>query len=164
MGIEAIFLSHLELAPFGYGGSPCILWTAALADNGYGQWSEGRRDDKRSVRAHRWAYEHWVGPIPEGYTADHLCHNADRSCLGGDTCPHRRCANPLHLEPVPILINIRRSHRHNANKQGCPHGHPYDEANTYVTPVGLRTCRTCRRERNYRARAKRLELTGSKWR
>ena len=33
----------------------------------------------------------------------------------------------------------------NAMKDRCPHGHPYDSANTYVNPRGWRLCRTCRR-------------------
>lgn len=34
----------------------------------------------------------------------------------------------------------------NARKTHCPHGHPYDDANTYITPDGERMCRACRRE------------------
>lgn len=32
-------------------------------------------------------------------------------------------------------------------KTHCPHGHAYDDANTYVTPQGARGCRTCKRLR-----------------
>lgn len=41
-------------------------------------------------------------------------------------------------------------------KTHCPQGHPYDEANTYVTPSGSRQCKTCRFERQ-RARLERLK-------
>jgi hypothetical protein len=33
-----------------------------------------------------------------------------------------------------------------AHVSNCPQGHPYDEANTYITPKGARDCRACRRE------------------
>jgi hypothetical protein len=33
----------------------------------------------------------------------------------------------------------------------CPHGHPYDEENTYVDPIGRRHCKECRRIRRRRA-------------
>lgn len=49
----------------------------------------------RSTPAHRVAYEHFIGPIPDGLTLDHLCRN-------------RACINPAHLEPVTSLENIRR--------------------------------------------------------
>jgi hypothetical protein len=47
------------------------------------------------IRAHRFAYELLVGPIPEGLVIDHLCRN-------------RRCVNPAHLEPVTAEENWRR--------------------------------------------------------
>lgn len=34
----------------------------------------------------------------------------------------------------------------NRLKVTCPHGHPYDSANTYINPKGWRLCRTCRRQ------------------
>lgn len=48
------------------------------------------------VYAHRWAYEHWVGPIPEGMELDH-------------TCRHPMCVNPAHLEPVSPAVNSERA-------------------------------------------------------
>jgi hypothetical protein len=60
--------------------SECWLWTAALFSNGYGAFRVG----PKQVRAHRWAYAHFVGPIPEGAVVMHRCDV-------------RRCANPDHL-------------------------------------------------------------------
>jgi hypothetical protein len=34
----------------------------------------------------------------------------------------------------------------NAAKTHCPRGHPYDDANTYISPRGSRICRKCRSE------------------
>lgn len=123
----------------------CWLWTGALAGGGYGKgWSNGR-----TVLAHRWAYQLLVGAVPEGLELDHLCRV-------------RRCVNPEHLEPVTASVNVLRSTgpavagRHNAIKTHCPQGHPYDEANTYISPSGGRSCRTCSAARSAaRWRAKR---------
>lgn len=57
----------------------CWLWTGCLAD-GYGKFSL----TGKMVRAHRFAYELWVGPIPEGQIVRHTCHV-------------RACVNPDHL-------------------------------------------------------------------
>lgn len=49
---------------------------------------------------HRLTYALVHGPIPDGLVVDHACHNADKSCPGGDNCWHRRCINPAHLRAV----------------------------------------------------------------
>jgi hypothetical protein len=42
------------------------------------------------------------------------------------------------------LLRTRSLGRHNnAGKTHCPHGHPYDEKNTYITKDGRRSCRKC---------------------
>jgi hypothetical protein len=70
----------------------CWIWTAHRNPLGYGQF---RPKGKQTVRAHRFAYELLLGPIPEGMTLDHLCRNT-------------RCVNPDHLEPVTAIENYRR--------------------------------------------------------
>lgn len=59
----------------------CWLWTAALSERGYGFF---KADDGRMVKAHRWSYDHFNGPIPPGLL---VCH----------TCDVRRCVRPDHL-------------------------------------------------------------------
>ncbi len=111
---------------------PCWLWLPPDDGNGYGQFHR-----KGSViRAHRFAYEDMVGPIPDGLELDHLCRV-------------RRCVNPSHLEPVTTEENLLRGMGPaaiNARKTHCPQGHPYDEANTYRYK-NKRGCRACVRER-----------------
>lgn len=83
-------LARMEPQPNG-----CIYFTGWINTGGYGVVKREGRDQ----RAHRAAYELFVGPIPEGLVVDHECHNRDWSCLGGKTCLHRRCVNFEHLHP-----------------------------------------------------------------
>ena len=117
----------------------CWLWIGSCNHKGYGVF----RVAGRLVKAHRFAYELLVGPIPDGLTLDHLCRV-------------RRCVNPAHLESVTNYENILRGDSfsaRNAVKTHCPHGHPYDDANTYVSPSGRRSCRECSRGKDRRQQA-----------
>jgi hypothetical protein len=112
--------------------SGCWEWTAARLADGYGTFFDG----EKVVLAHRWAYEHFVGPIPEGLALDHLCRN-------------HGCVNPEHLEPVTWRTNTMRGETipaAHAAKTHCPSGHAYDEDNT-LRYGGRRYCRACRSER-----------------
>jgi hypothetical protein len=114
----------------------CWLWTGYVMPNGYAQFNIGRRH----IYAHRWAYERWVGPIPEGAQIDHV---RERGCV------HRHCANPAHLEPVSNRENAKRGRW--GRTTHCPAGHPYDETNTYIIPgTGARQCRECKRDAHRR--------------
>lgn len=74
--------------------TPCRIWQLAKDDDGYGKvTSQGRR-----TLAHRVAYEHGRGPIPEGLQIDHLCRQPS-------------CVNPDHLEAVTSAENVRRGLR-----------------------------------------------------
>lgn len=73
-------------------GQECWAWTGQRDAKGYGLMADGTGG---KVRAHRWVWETMVGPIPEGYTIDHLCRNPS-------------CVNPDHLEPVDNAENQRR--------------------------------------------------------
>jgi hypothetical protein len=91
----------------------CVPWTGTVNNKGYGTgWSKTLGG---GVAAHRVVYERVVGSIPSGMHLDHLCHNADRSCLGGVDSQHRRCVNPAHLEPVTTAENNRRSRQEAAS-------------------------------------------------
>lgn len=80
----------------------CWLWLGYCLPNGYGRIAQGHSNPRY---VHRVAYELLVGPIPDGLLLDHECHNTDLRCLGGDSCGHRRCWNPAHLETVTYLVN-----------------------------------------------------------
>lgn len=58
----------------------CWWWTGTKTSRGYGSFGAGpKRHDGRGspgmVRAHRWAYDHFVGPIPKGLHVLHRCDN-----------------------------------------------------------------------------------------
>lgn len=110
----------------------CWVWQGAKkTGTGYGYF---HAVSGTTVRAHRWAYEQMVGPIPDGLQLDHLCRNPS-------------CVNPSHLDPVTAKVNTARSESFaalNARKTHCPQGHPYDADNTRIDKRGLRHCRECR--------------------
>ena len=123
----------------------CWLWTGACNNKGYGQFEY----HGRPVLAHRWAYEHWVGSIPEGLELDHLCRNPI-------------CVNFDHLEAVTHRENVRRGNAGKITgarqlaKTHCPQGHPYSGDNLYLRPGGGRACWICKRNslRRFRVRQK----------
>jgi hypothetical protein len=122
----------------------CWLWTGSPVGKGYGRIGISGH----GVLVHRFAYELLVGPIPEGLTIDHVKANG---------CTSKLCVKaiadefgPAHLEAVTPRENNLRGDCYsgvNARKTHCSRGHPYDLANTYITPEGFRQCRACRRYR-----------------
>ena len=68
----------------------CHLWTGAMNNRGYARFCAGGR----LMGAHRFAYETFVGPIPDGM---HVLHRCDTP----------RCVNPKHLFLGTDLDNAR---------------------------------------------------------
>ncbi len=98
----------------------CWLWGGGDQSNGYGLfWAKGK-----AWRVHRWAYQHFIGPIPEGLYVLHKC----------DVRP---CVNPEHLMLGTHLDNMRDM---------CAKGRQLNgEANhnaklTAVDVLGIRVC------------------------
>lgn len=127
----------LELPPVADVEGLCWGWQNCTNSKGYGVTSIA---GKRKL-AHRAAYEHLVGEIPEGLQLDHLCTN-------------KRCCYPKHTEPVTGLVNMSRTDQ--ARKAICTNGHRLIGDNVIIKKRGQSTVRNCRRcqadaQRRYRA-------------
>lgn len=120
----------------------CWEWTGTRNNRGYGTFSlyfSGRKPSPyKSILAHRFSYESFIGPIPDGLQIDHLCRV-------------RHCVNPNHLEPVTARENTFRSAKSasviNDAKTHCPQGHPLSGPNLGFKKSKrgkpARYCRTC---------------------
>lgn len=118
----------------------CWPWPGSDAGQGYGQL----KSNNKNYRAHRFFYEHLVGPVPDGLVLDHTCHDPE-VCVAGNNCPHRACCNPAHLRVTTNKENILRGGGEaprNAAKTHCKRGHAFTPENTITQPRG-RGCRTC---------------------
>lgn len=158
---------HFGVREWGHYGAPLAVRLLRGAKPVDGCWRRNSRNmsgysvvDVRgtSKAAHRAMYELMVGPIAHGLDLDHLCHTSD--CHLGKDCPHRRCINPAHLEPVTERTNVLRGNgvaAVNASKTHCKRGHEFTPENTYVWSKPSRPYRACRKciqlhVQNYRAR------------
>lgn len=124
--VRGRILARVEVRPVtdqGYGLGPCWVWTGALF--------RGRPYTHfvgfSTQIVYRVAYEHFVGPIPDGLELDHLC---DRSS----------CCNPWHLEAVTGAENRRRA---SMRQQFCKRGHVLDGDNVELRPGRGRRCISC---------------------
>ncbi|QKW95381.1 hypothetical protein [Ralstonia phage RPZH6] len=83
-------------------GNGCWNWTGALSA-GYGILARGWK--KSPYKAHRLAYELFVGPIPDGHVVRHACDNP--RCInparGWKKSPYKahRLAYELFVGPIP---------------------------------------------------------------
>lgn len=118
----------------------CWISNYSVASHGYAQIGWDTKAEGHSVvGAHRAAWTHHNGPIPDGLTIDHLCRQ-------------RRCVNPDHLR---LLTNVE-----NASDNGMkphrdlPAGWDCRNCGNPIVRVsnGSTTCRQCARARKRRKR------------
>lgn len=115
-------------------GTPCHVYRFSRDAYGYGRISFGGR----WVKLHRFMWEKEIGSIPANLVIDHVCQN-------------KACCNVEHLRLVTQSVNavencVSTGAERMRAKTHCPHGHAYDERNTYRTKRGGRYCRACRRK------------------
>lgn len=131
--IEARFWRYVQKGETG----ECWIWKGTVSR--YGQI---RLRNGKTARAHRVAYELFNGPIPEGFTIDHLCMN-------------KLCVNPEHLEAVTSKENTHRGLAILGSPKSymthCKRGHRLSKENLDPSPAygkfGYRSCMVCKRER-----------------
>lgn len=78
--------------------SQCWIFEGGLGAYGYG--SIRLANPRRRTSTHRFAYEHYVGPIPEGLQIDHLC----RVLLNGSK---KRTNYNLVSNDIDILVTFQ---------------------------------------------------------
>lgn len=115
----------------------CIFWIGGTLDkDGYGTFYFR----KKGRRAHRVAYWHYYGDIPEGMVINHTCQN-------------RNCVNHKHLRLATLKENALRESNSlaaiNSQKTHCKNGHPFDRK--YGKQ---RYCSICQSEKHKRLRQK----------
>ncbi len=125
------FVNLLVIVPF----SECWFLETAPSPDGYSHFAVSHT---RQVRGHRFSYEYFIGPIPEGKHLDHLCRN-------------RECVNPRHLDPVSCRENHMRAPGTmtaiNSAKDRCIHGHECGLTFSAKAKYGRgeRICKECKR-------------------
>ena len=130
------FIKKVEFLPNG-----CWLWNGARTGK---SWNGGRLrygnfwNGTKVVSAHRWSREHFVGSIPEGLDAGHLCTT-------------ELCVHPLHVRPMTHAENMSASvpGKQLGGRQRCKRGHELSGENLLVSG-GARYCRECRKIREQR--------------
>lgn len=100
----------------------------------------------RKSRVHRLILETFVGPPSNGLECRHL---------DGDPSNNRLDNLVWGTRSENTYDKVRHGNHPIAARTQCIYGHPFDAANTYVTPDGRRGCRECGRLR-YRARRDRI--------
>lgn len=90
----------------------CWEWSLGKDRVGYGRLKVqmGSRDCFRFTSAHRYAYEVFVGPIPERMNVLHRCDN-------------RSCCNPKHLFLGTQQDNMRDMHAKGRGPKGYSRSH-----------------------------------------
>ena len=137
---------HAKLAPPDENG--CVEFTGCTGNvpsGNHGQFWSGTR----LMGAHRWAWEHYVAPIPDGLFVLHKCDNPP-------------CCNTSHLFIGTQADNLRDMHDKgrgiNTRKTHCVNGHPFSGSNLRIVEEKgggkRRRCVTCANEKNRAWRAR----------
>jgi hypothetical protein len=111
---EQSFLGRINKTP------TCWLWTGTKNGYGYGIFL---LPGEVQVRAHRYSYEHFKGPIADGLVVMHSCDNPP-------------CVNPDHLSLGTKADNNRDT------AQKCRHNYGTDHWNGKLTEAQVKTIKS----------------------
>lgn len=132
------FITKIEVSETQfYNGSPCWIWKGLTNSvTGYGEFKidAHRKSVLPRSSPHRYAYQYFVGAIPDGEEIDHLCHT-------------RNCANPLHLRTLTHGDNQANRRNCYVNSGQCKNGHKMEGDNVRVDKNGRKKCKACNREK-----------------
>lgn len=99
LGPGDVFLNRIKK------GKSCWLWAGNRNEYGYGIFLMA---GGKAVRAHRYSYEHFNGPIPKGLIVMHTCDNPP-------------CVNPKHLKIGTRADNNSDTKRKKRHLYGLKH-------------------------------------------
>lgn len=121
--------------------SGCLVSLYSVASHGYAQVGWKGEMGMTGTTAHRAAWVHHRGQIPDDMTVDHVCKN-------------RRCVNVAHLRLLTNFENARRTAGRDWKLGQCINGHPNEHL--HVRPNGRTRCTRCNADyqRAYRDRKK----------
>lgn len=123
------------------GRNGCWEWTGNTTSRPRGTGYGGMIINGKRIKAHRYSFAAFNGPLIPGLTIHHKCYNT-------------LCVNPDHLVQLTNKENILDGNgftAKNARKTHCPRGHAYSEENIYwhTNRNGLgRLCKTCMRAKD----------------
>jgi hypothetical protein len=101
-------------------------------------------DGRRHTRTlHRVVAEVFLGPLPRGMQTLHIDGDKNNNAVA-----NLRYGTQSENE----RDKVRHGTQYNAIKTHCPRDHEYTPENTRIDKKGSRSCKTCHRERNQRAR------------
>ena len=92
---------------------------------------------QKVAQVHRLVANAFHGPLPPGMETRHLDGNPTNN-VATNLVYGTRSENQRDSVQIGTHNETRKTH--------CPAGHPYDDENTYVDPIGNRHCRACRRD------------------
>lgn len=85
----------------------CWEWKLKRTKDGYGRMNVRQGAVLKTVRVHRYAWELWIGAIPEGM---HILHR----------CDNPLCCNPAHLFLGEHADNMRDMYAKGRWQRRCP--------------------------------------------
>lgn len=113
----------------------CWLWTGATVNKRYGKM----KIDGVTYLAHRLAWEHKYGPIPDNLTVDHKVEEG--------ICSSTLCVRPSHLQLLTRSANNWKQNGSSEFYYACGHSRAENSDPNYR---GCYTCALARQRYQYR--------------